>query len=412
MKKITFITIAVLFFQNVAIAQSGQNFLYKAGITDSLYSKNLNEYRKVYVQLPESYDPNKKQEYPAAYILDGEVFLPTVSIVQNYYSGGFFPEMVLIGISNSGNRTRDLTPSKIKTKFGMPFNEESGGADAFYTFIQDELIPYVEDKYPVTSYRTLIGHSYGGLFTIHTLLKHPDLFANYLAIDPSLDWDNQLLLKQAKEVLAAQNLSGKSLYMSLSGQLHMQNPKITIDNVMQDTSDFTLFARSNIAFSNLVKQNRECGLSFEWNFFPEDLHGTVVLPSIRKGLMVLFKWFQMEKTEKFNSPDTPKDEIYNLVKYRANKLKNHFGYKVPPYPEELINMMGYMSLDMRQYEKSKMFFEFGIEYFPNSPNAYDSMADYYFSRKDSANTLKYVTKAFELSGSEYYKKRIEELKKK
>jgi uncharacterized protein len=410
--RITFFAVFMALFQLTANAQSGKQFLFQVGRIDSVYSNTLKEYRTLYVQFPDSYNPNSERKYPVAYILDGEVFLPTVSVVQGFYSGGFFPEMVLIGISNHKNRTLDLTPSEIKTKYGMPFNEKSGGAAHFYTFLEDELIPYVEKKYPVTNYRTLIGHSYGGLFAIYTLLNHPQLFANYLAIDPSLDWDNQKLLKQARDVLATNSLKGKALYMSLSGQLNMQNPNVTIDNVMQDTTDLTLFARSNIAFSDLVKQDKKNGLSFDWEFFPKDLHGTVALPSIRSGLIALFSWFQMEKTEKFNSPDTPTEELYEIAKYRANKLQSHFGYVVPPYPEELINMSGYMNMDMGQPDKAKMFFELAMEYYPKSPNAYDSMADYYVAQKDYASALKYVTKAYQLSGNDYYKKRMEELKSK
>lgn len=409
--KILFFTLTLLFLQNIASAQTHQTYLYQSGTIDSIYSETLHEYRTIYIQLPDGYHPDKKEKYPVAYILDGEVFLPTVGIVQDYYSGGFTPEMILIGISNNKHRTRDLTPSEIKTKYGMPFNEENGQAANFYTFLSEELIPYIEENYPVTNYRTLIGHSYGGLFTIYTLIHHPKLFANYLAIDPSLDWDNQKLLNEGSEVLGKDNFKGKSLYMSLSGQLHMQNPNITIDNVMQDTTSFTLFARSNIAFSNLIKKHKECGLSFEWEFFPKDIHGTIPLPSIRSGLIKLFTWFQMEKTDQFNSPETPKDELLQVIKYREHKLKNHFGYFVPPYPEDLMNMMGYMNMDMGQPEKAKMFFELGIRYFPQSANAFDSMAEYYASQKDYSSALKYATKAFELSPVPYYKNRMEKFNK-
>ena len=160
--------------------------------------------------------------------------------------------MILVGISNSKNRTRDLTTSTITEKYGMPFNQENGEANNFRIFLEIELIPFIEKKYSVSSFRTLIGHSYGGLFTINTLLNHSDLFSNYLAIDPSLDWDNQKIVKQTEEVLTKNNFEGKALYMSLSGQLHMQNSEITIDNVMQDTTDYTAFARSNISLSNIL----------------------------------------------------------------------------------------------------------------------------------------------------------------
>ena len=402
----------IIFFQLKVNAQKGQHYLYKVGVVDSLYSEVLNDYREFYVQLPASYNPDNNQKYPVAFILDGEVFLPTVSIVHDFYSGGYMPEMVLVGISNSKNRIRDLTTSTIKTKYGMPFKEVNGGAANFSKFIETELIPYIEDKYPVTNFRTLIGHSYGGLFTIYTLINHPELFSNYLAIDPSLDWDNQKLMKEAKGLLETQKYDGKSLFMSLSGQLHMQNSKITINNVMQDTTDFTLFARSNIAFSNMVKQNNKNGLSFDWKFYPRDLHGTVPLPSILDGLISLFEWFQMENTDKINSFDTPKEELSNIIQCRAKKLKDHFGYQSPPYPEELLTMSGYMNLDMQQPEKAKMYFELAIKYYPKSANTYDSMADYYERNNDYKNALKFVTKAYEINATDYYKQRIEKLKKK
>ncbi|MCR9254328.1 MAG: alpha/beta hydrolase-fold protein [bacterium] len=408
------VVIAIFSCTYTAIAQTNQenHFLKKIGILDSLYSDYLKESRSFYVQYPESYDPSSNKKYPVAFILDGEVLLPTVNIVQSYYSGGFTPEMILVGISNSKNRTRDLTTSKISSMYGMPFNEENGEADNFRKFIESELIPFVEKKYPVTDFRTLIGHSYGGLFSIYLLIHHPHLFSNYLAIDPSLDWDDQKLINESKGKLSQQNYQNKSLFISLSGQLHMQNPEVTIENVMQDQSDFTLFARSNIMFSNLVKENNGNGLNYEWQFYSRDLHGTVPFPSIMDGLISNFRWYQMENTDKFNSPETPKEVLSEIINYRAKKLETNFGYSVPPYPEDLLNALGYMSLDMDQTEKSKMFFEYAIQFYPNSANVYDSMSEYFERNNDFKNALKFAKQAFEISGDPYHEERIQKFKDK
>jgi predicted alpha/beta superfamily hydrolase len=402
----------IILFQQLVSAQGNKNpqFLQKVGVLDSLYSDVLSESRQIYIQFPDSYDPTSNQKYPVAYILDGEMFLPTVHNVQSFYSGGYTPEMVLVGLSNANNRTRDLTTSEIKEMYGMPYKYENGKAEQFAKFIEKELIPYVEKKFPVTKYRTLIGHSYGGLFTIYTLLNHPHLFANYLAIDPSLDWDNQNLLKEAKKVLATKDYKNKSLFMSLGGQLHRQDYTITIDNVMEDASDHSLFARSNITFSNLLKQNTKNGLSFNWKFYPKDLHGTVPFPSIHDGLISLFEWYQMENTDKINSFDTPKEDLSAIVKHRAQKLQAHFGYVVPPYPEDLLNMSAYMNMDMNRLEISKMYFEFAIKYYPQSANVYDSMADFYERNGEGKKAIEFLTKAFEISGDVGYMERIEALK--
>lgn len=409
------LVIALFFlFQPFTHSQTNQQsqFLQKVGVLDSIYSLSLKEYRKFYVQLPANYSTNKNEKYPVVFILDGEVLLPTVNNVQDFYAGGFTPDMVMIGISNDKHRMRDLTTSKVTEMYGMPFNEENGEAANFSDFIETELIPFIENTYPVTNYRTLIGHSYGGLFTIYTLINRPELFSNYIAIDPSLDWDDQKLLNEARDQFSSNNYNGKSLFVSLSGQLHMQKPEVTIDNVMQDTSDFTIFARSNISFSEIAKLNDQNELDFNWKFYPKDLHGTIPFPSILDGLISVFEWYQWENTDKINSSDTSKEELYKIVKYRESKLQNNFGYSVPPYPEEILNMSGYMNMDMDQPEKAKMFFELAIEFYPNSSNTYDSMADYYERIEDYNNALKFVSKANDINPQDYYKKRIEALKKK
>jgi predicted alpha/beta superfamily hydrolase len=380
------------------------------GIIDSLYSDILNESREIYIHLPESYDKNSSRKYPVIYVLDGEVILKAAATVYDFYWGGYMPEMLIIGISNHTNRTRDLTTSEVKFRRGAEFNQETGGAENFTAFIEKELIPYVEKNYPVTGYRTLIGHSYAGLFTISALINHTDLFENYLAIDPSLDWDNQKLLIQSKEILRQESFKGKSIFLSLGGQLHMQNSGINIENVMEDTGEYTLFARSNIEFYQVAKNNSQSGINIQWKYYPQDLHGTVPLPSILDGLIFFFKWFQMENTDKFNNPETPLDELLQVIREREQKLEEHFGYFVPPYDEDLLNMLGYMNMEMGQLEKSLAFFLLGIEYFPSSANAYDSLADYYVAQGDFKNALINETRAFEISGSEYHRQRMEEFK--
>lgn len=413
MKKVLVFALSLLLHQYTT-GQTNQNvqFLQNIGILDSVYSKVLDEHRKIYVQFPLSYNSSENKKYPVAYILDGEVFLPTVNDVQNYYSGGFTPEMILVGISNKNNRTRDLTTSKVTEMYGRPFKQENGEAANFSKFIETELIPFVENKYPVTNFRTLIGHSYGGLFALYSLVHHPQLFSNYLAIDPSLKWDDQQLVKEAKDKVSSTNYKGKSLFMSLGGVVYMQKSGMTLSEIKNDTTDFTIFSRSNIAFADLLNENKQNELAFEWKFYPRDLHGTIPFPSIMDGLISVFEWYQTENIDKYNLPTTTADEINKIVRYRQHKLETHFGYPIPPFPEFLLNMQGYMSMDMDQMERAKVNFELTIEYYPNSPNAYDSMADYYERIGDNTNAIKFVTKAYEISGDDTYKVKIETLKKK
>jgi len=387
-----------------------QSPIYETGKADTLYSNVLQESRSFWIKYPKYFDPGSHHRYPVVYILDAETQLQALETVCNYYEGHFLPDMILVGISNAENRMRDLTPSAMSMRYGLPVREETGGAEAFARFLEQELIPYVDSTMPASPYRTLIGHSFGGLFTIYSLFTHPHLFRNYVAIDPSLDWDHQTWVTRSKPLLENKDYSGKSLYVSLSAaSLHMQNENITMENVMEDTTDYTLFARSIIAFSKFAENHPQNGLRFWWQYYPDDIHGSVSLPTIRDGLIGIFKWYQLESFQTFNDFDTPTRELVELVKKREKKLSENFGYVVPPFEEELFNMLGYMALESGQKDKSFAFFQMALQYYPESPNACDSMADFYLSQKDKSGALRYLAKAYELSGNEYYKQKMEKI---
>ena len=145
--------------------------------------------------------------------------MPNLQAVYENYWGHYLPHMILVGISNQTNRTRDLTTSEIEMRRGSSMQQETGGADKFTEFIEKELIPYIDNLYPTAPYRTLIGHSYAGLFTINALINHSHLFNNYIAIDPSLWWDDQVILKKAVTVFSESKFDKKSLYLGIANTM-------------------------------------------------------------------------------------------------------------------------------------------------------------------------------------------------
>lgn len=413
MKKSTLLVLIIssLFIFNQKLI--GQSKSTAQTTIDTLFSKTLDEYREFWVKLPENYNFNNDQEYPVVYLLDGISLQNSLETVYDNYWGHYLPHMILVGISNRTNRTRDLTTSKVNMRRGSSFKKESGGAENFTKFIENELIPYIDNKYKSLGHRTLIGHSYAGLFTINMLINHKHLFQNYIAIDPSLDWDNQKLLKEAKEKLTSESYKGKSLFVSLAAeQLHIWDEEVTMENIMNDSSEFTLFARSIIEFSNYTKSQKKNGLNFSWKVYNEDLHGTVPLPSIRDGLIFLFEWYQFKSPQKYNNPATPIEELVSLLKKQEQIYSQNFGVPTAPMISELLSGYGYMNMQMEQYEKAFMFFQMNIKYNPKNPTAYEAMADFYEFQKDKENTLKYLNKALNLSGENYYKLKIEAIYKK
>ncbi len=181
-------TFMMLFLFNLASAQQ------QTMEQDSLYSKVLNEERKLHVVLPKDYNPSSGK-YEIVYCLDDISNFLTME--WDFLRGeGFIPNnMILVGITNPkpngvDMRDRDFTPTKIG---GI-----SGGAERFLSFIKTELIPYIGQKYRASGNgHVLYGGSLGGLFVLYTFLKDPALFTSYIAIDPSLWWDNFLLNSMA-----------------------------------------------------------------------------------------------------------------------------------------------------------------------------------------------------------------------
>lgn len=171
------------------------------GIRDSIYSNVLKETRVIQVVIPKGYQPEKNSKYEVLYVLDGEWYMEQIPFIYNFtVNAKFAPENIFVLIPNTylngvNLRDRDFSPTKIDN------DSTSGGADNFHAFLKNELIPYVEKKYPTNGQRSLVGSSFSGLFSVYAFVKDPELFQSYIASDPNLNWDNNYVPK-----LAAQRL--------------------------------------------------------------------------------------------------------------------------------------------------------------------------------------------------------------
>ena len=174
------------------------------GSIEEFESKILGEKRILNIYLPEGYIPNDTTRYPVVYLLDGsadEDFIHTVGLFQfNTFSWiDRVPKSIVIGIATV-DRRRDFTfPSTIESeKKNFP---TTGHSDKFISFLEEELKPFINNKYKTNSSAMLIGQSLGGLLASEILLKRPEMFNKYLIISPSIWWDNGSLLNQSSQVI-------------------------------------------------------------------------------------------------------------------------------------------------------------------------------------------------------------------
>jgi uncharacterized protein len=91
-------------------------------------------------------------------------------------------------------------------------------------------------------------------------------------------------------------------------------------------------------------------------------------------------------------------------------VSTHMGYKISP-PEQMVNMMGYEFLGMKQYTKAGGFFKLNVDNYPNSANVYDSYGDYFSAVGDKTKAIEQFKKALSLKENEATRKKLEALAK-
>jgi predicted alpha/beta superfamily hydrolase len=182
------------------------------GKLDSINSIVLHQKRFIQVFVPSTYKPGTRDTYDVLYVLDGGNWsMNVVSQVNRFLKNeGLMPPTIIVSVMGI-DRNIELTPTVLKTWLAP-----TGGADKFLAYISDELIPYINKNYPSNGDNTLWGHSLGGMFATFAMLKKPTLFKSYIAIDPSLWWDNSYVPKMAAHNL--ENLTDTTITLFISSR--------------------------------------------------------------------------------------------------------------------------------------------------------------------------------------------------
>lgn len=209
---LTFVSLNTVFAQNNVSHNSIPNSkmnnleLSKIQIIPITDTKTERHY-ELYIKLPEGYSENSEIDYPVLYFTDAMWHIEILSGSTEY----LMENLILVGISWQKDerpeisRYRDYTILK-----SMNPKYESGDAHNHLTFIQNDIIKYVEDNYRTdTDNRTYFGYSLGGTFGAYILLTKPQTFKNYIIgspetlLDDSFLFDNNSILTQKSKDLKA-----------------------------------------------------------------------------------------------------------------------------------------------------------------------------------------------------------------
>jgi uncharacterized protein len=337
------------------------------GKIDTLYSKVLNEKRAIWIYTPEMtlQKPLENRRYPVLYLLDGDAhFTSMVGMVHqlSQVNGNtVLPEMIVVGITNT-NRMRDLSPADVET---LKTGTQGGGS--FVQFLETELMPYIEKQYNTAPYKTLVGHSLGGLMAIDILTNKPDLFNAYISIDPSMWYNNEKHLNHAMAHLPNNKLQNKRLFIGAANTM----PKgMTLAKLKKDKSAATQHIRSIFKLDKYLKNNPVAGLKYAQKYYSTDSHVSVPLICQYDGLRFVFDYYLMD----IEQSDFIDSTALIATKFREhyNKISKEMGCKVAP-PEAFIDYLANDARSKKQYAKADALFKLNKENYPNeikTPDAY------------------------------------------
>ena len=338
----------------------------------SIYSEVLGEDRPYLIYLPDNYDADG-QPLSVMYLLDGGGhFHHTTGIVAFLYEQGIIPNMMVVGIPNTSDRTRDLTPAITQDTSALTGFPTAGGADQMLDFIKNELIPKINSTYNTNNYKLLVGHSFGGIFSVNALLREPTLFDAHISISPSMWWDNQYLVERADSFVNTQDSLDVFYYMTMGNEGGSM-----LGGAMKLAA---LFEENSPKY-------------FRWKFvhMEEETHGSVPHRSTYDGLEAIFEnWFKADFEELFAYGGMPS------ILQHYQRLSSKFGSELSPSESEL-NSFGYSLMYKGAYDKALEVFQKNIVLYPTSFNVYDSAAEAYMELGNKKKAIELYKKSLEIN---------------
>jgi predicted alpha/beta superfamily hydrolase len=287
---------------------------------------------------------------------DGDAHLThTRGTVDFLARNGLMPQVIIVGVTNT-DRTRDLSPTHVasRTVNGQEYEfPTSGGAPKFLDFFEQELFPYVDANYRTLPLRFFTGHSFGGLFALNAFFSHPSMFKAVIAVSPSLDWDDDLPIRQAESFFDGRDALEATLFVSMANEEEGDPAPTHLDRLEKE----------------LKKADAE---GFEWQIMrmPDETHGSVVLRTHYWGLRKAFDGWQLPADPETGQFAGGLDEL----KAHYAELSKRYGVQVVP-AEQTVNVAGYQILGREDFDGAIDVFRYNIELYPGSANVYDSLGE-------------------------------------
>lgn len=173
-----------------------------------IQSEHLGGARTIAVWLPPGYTRDDFTRYPVFYMHDGQNLFDRATAFGEEWGvdetatsliwRDEIDPVIVVGIYNAGDdRIDEYTPA-------VDAKHERGGEVASHArFVVEELKPFIDTTYrtlPSMASTALGGSSLGGLATVWTGLRYPQVFGKLAAMSPSVWWADRAILKTVNDL--------------------------------------------------------------------------------------------------------------------------------------------------------------------------------------------------------------------
>lgn len=189
----------------------------------TLYSTSVQDSFQISVQYPAGYNQDSSSSYPVVVITDSDFYFPMLApVVKQYEVTGLLPPLFLVGVGYGSLQKMDsLRVRDFMYPAAIPSDEmeANGGGRNYYRFLTEELLPHLDLLHVDPEECFLMGHSFGGYFTLFALLeqireKRQD-FKGFVSASPSL-WYNDFYLQRHASSYAT-SMDSVRLFLTVGG---------------------------------------------------------------------------------------------------------------------------------------------------------------------------------------------------
>jgi predicted alpha/beta superfamily hydrolase len=246
---------------------------------------------------------DESERFPVVYATDGDDLFDGLAVFsKSLQLHGETPRFILVGIGYEPAgaaavlRWRDFATPDIRVRFEQElravaesplvsglddFGVVSGTTDArdFLRFICEELMPFVNERYPTVPDDTCYsGYSAGGTFGLLTLFTQPQSFGRYILGSAATSYDGeQFMVPLAREFSRSGAALNAKVFLSVGELEEFKRGLEQFDLV----SGYTLLAK-------FLALERIPGLDLTLRLFPNETHASAWGPAFSHGLRAVF----------------------------------------------------------------------------------------------------------------------------